>query len=312
MRCGTALGQSWRPMAGTRLLLLTLLPLLQPLAAVALPAHRPARHPLTTTRKILAQMRPSDLLALQRGGSACSVPGAAPVCNPGACPGGRVAASCQPAVTAATGGGGHDCGPALQQALDSCCPLVTIPALPSNVPWVTNSSLCIRSNTKVVFSPGVTVLAGRGCFKDYVAPLFWVAGSTLATSNISNVTIVGYGAKWKMWKEDYDTPALGYVHSEARPGLYMYRCTNCSVFGLTVAASGGDGMEIVGSKDVFIKDVVLDDNYRQGMSVVAVEDMLVEGSVFSNTGQRHGTPPMAGKQIGHAGHNCNCQVASGP
>eukprot|EP01052_Picozoa_sp_SAG31_P028794 SAG31_NODE_2809_length_5062_cov_2.636107_2_plen_284_part_00 len=125
----------------------------------------------------------------------------------------------------------------------------------------------------------------------------------------SNVTIVGYGARWKMWKGDYDNASLGYVHSEARPGLYMYRCKSCSVFGLTVMASGGDGMEIVGSKDVHVKDVLLDNNYRQGMSVVGIEDMLVEGSVFSNTGQRHGTPPMAGVDIepddtGCQAHRC--------
>ena len=192
--------------------------------------------PMRTIRKTLAHMRPSDLRRLHDGGSACSAPGAAPTCKPDACPGGQVTVSCPAAAS------GRDCGPQLQQALDSCCPLVTIPALPSNASWMTNSSLCIRSNTKVVFSAGTTVVAGRGGFKDYVAPLFWVAGSTLATSNISNVTIVGHGARWKMWKEDYDTPSLGYVHSEARPGLYMYRCKDCSVFGLTVEGSGGDGM----------------------------------------------------------------------
>jgi hypothetical protein len=93
-----------------------------------------------------------------------------------------------------------------------------------------------------------------------------------------------YGAALKMWKLDYDNPSLGYVHSEARPGLYMYRCHGCRVFGLTVTASGGDGMEIVWVKDVHVAGVTLDDNYRQGMSVVGALDLLVENSTFSNTG----------------------------
>ena len=226
-------------------------------------------------------------------GSACAAPGAAPVCTSGSCPSGEVTVQCPPSSA--------DCSSRLQQALNSCCGVVRVPPRgPASAPvhrYVTNTSLCIRSNTKIIFAAGVMIEAGRFAFMDYVAPLFWVAGSTLATSNISNVTIIGHSAVWKMWKEDYDNPALGYIHSEARPGLYMYRCTDCSVVGLTVEASGGDGMEIVGSKRVHIKDVVLDNNYRQGMSVVGVEDMLVEGSVFSNTGRLHGTPPMAGVDV---------------
>jgi hypothetical protein len=53
----------------------------------------------------------------------------------------------------------------------------------------------------------------------------------------------------------------------------------------------------VDSRRVHVADVVLDDNYRQGMSVVGAVNVLVERSVFSNTGQRAGTPPMGGVDV---------------
>jgi hypothetical protein len=72
----------------------------------------------------------------------------------------------------------------------------------------------------------------------------------------------------------------------------MEQCTRCRVLGLTVTMAGGDGIEVVQSKDVHIKDVMLDNNYRNGISIVGATDMLVEHSIFSNTGQGAGTSPM--------------------
>jgi hypothetical protein len=183
-----------------------------------------------------------------------------------------------------------ECGEQLQAVFDSCCPTIKIPARADGSPWVTATTLWLRSNSNITFDKGVTVLAMRGQFKTKGAPLF-------LARNISNLTINGYGATWKMWKFDYDNPGLGYCHSEARPGLWMTLCTGCRIFGLTVTMTGGDGIEVVQSKDVHIKDVVLDNNYRQGMSVVGIENMLVENSIFSNTGQGAGTPPMCGVDI---------------
>ena len=46
------------------------------------------------------------------------------------------------------------------------------------------------------------------------------------------------------------------------------------------------------------------------MSVVGIVDMLVQGSVFSNTGQRHGTPPMAGVDVEPDDTGCNVHQCS--
>ena len=149
-----------------------------------------------------------------------------------------------------------ECGQELQAAFDSSCPHIHVPARADGSPWITASTLSLRSNSNVTFENGVTILAKRGEFKTKGAPLFILR-------NTSNVTISGYNATWRMWKFDYDDPSLGYCHSEARPGLWMTGCTGCRVFGLTVTMTGGDGIEVVQSKDVHIKDVVLDNNYRQ-------------------------------------------------
>ena len=79
--------------------------------------------------------------------------------------------------------------------------------------------------------------------------------------------------------------------------LDLQSCTNVRIYGLTLAESGGDGIYLgtatgsVPSKDIVIKDVVCDKNYRQGISVINAENLLIEDCVLSNTA---GTAPAAG------------------
>ena len=207
----------------------------------------------------------------------------APVCAPDSC------ASSTGVHTAQCSGA--ECSEPLQAAFDSCCPFIIVPPRSDGSPWVTAKTLWLRSNSTVTFRPGVTILAMRGQFKTKGAPLF-------LARNISNLTVSGYGAVWQMWKHDYDRPSLGYCHSEARPGLWMGPgCDGCRVFGLIITMTGGDGIEVVESTNVHLKDVKLDNNYRQGLSVVGVENMLVEDALFSNTGQGAGTAPMDGVDV---------------
>lgn len=61
--------------------------------------------------------------------------------------------------------------------------------------------------------------------------------------------------------------------------------------------SGGDGIYLGAGKNgepnqnIVIRDVVCDKNYRQGISVITAQDLLIENVILSNTG---GTPPQAG------------------
>ena len=61
--------------------------------------------------------------------------------------------------------------------------------------------------------------------------------------------------------------------------------------GLRVEETGGDGIYVLGYSNIHISDCVLDRNFRQGMSVINVSNLLVERTTFSNT---DGTAPMAG------------------
>jgi len=64
--------------------------------------------------------------------------------------------------------------------------------------------------------------------------------------------------------------------------------------GLTLRDTGETASYVAGggklnhSRDIHIKDVVCDNNYRQGISVISVDGLLVEDSRFNNT---WGTPP---------------------
>ena len=78
----------------------------------------------------------------------------------------------------------------------------------------------------------------------------------------------------------------------------LYSCENVKIIGLTLMSSGGDGVYVGNAhkplnycKDIVIKDCVIDDNHRQGISVISVVNLLIENCVIKNT---KGTRPEAG------------------
>ena len=79
--------------------------------------------------------------------------------------------------------------------------------------------------------------------------------------------------------------------------LNFHGCTNVTVAGLTLAESGGDGIYLgagrngATNRNVVIRDVVCDRNYRQGISVITAENLLIENCILRDTG---GTAPQAG------------------
>jgi hypothetical protein len=179
-----------------------------------------------------------------------------------------------------------DATAALQAAIDSKVPKLTI----DNVgkPWVV-TPLRLVSNQEIVFEEGVELLAKAGEFKG-------TNDSLLSAANCRNITLRGYKATVRMRRADYDNPAL-YKRAEWRHCLSIRSCSNVKVLGLTLAESGGDGIYLgtatqwVTNKDILIKDVVCDRNYRQGISVITAENLLIENTVLRDTA---GTAPQAG------------------
>jgi len=179
----------------------------------------------------------------------------------------------------------EDATECLQAAIDSKVPKLIVDKV--GKPWIVRP-LKLVSNQEIVFEPGVEVLAKADEFKGTNDSLF-------TGRDIDNVTLIGYGATLRMRRADYDDPTR-YKKAEWRHVLQFFSCRNIKVYGLTLAESGGDGIYLgTGSRgpnvDVHIKDCVCEKNYRQGISVINAENLLIENTILRDTA---GTAPQAG------------------
>ena len=157
-------------------------------------------------------------------------------------------------------------------------------------PWIVDR-IKLAGNQELAFEKGVVVLAKKGAFHGRGDSLF-------SAANKSNIKLIGYGAPHvvlQMRRDDY--ASREYSKAEWRTMLELTSCTNVTVSGLTLAESGGDGIYLGTSrgsepcKNVVIKDVICDRNYRQGISVINAENLLIENCVLKDTA---GTSPRAG------------------
>ena len=178
----------------------------------------------------------------------------------------------------------EDSTEALQAAINSGAQKLIVENM--GKPWIVRP-MSLASNQEIIFEEGCEVLAKRGEFEGRNDTLFTARG-------VENVTIRGYGATWRMWREDYDNPEL-YEKAEWRHCLALRGVDGVNVYGLTLRESGGDGIYFgaggVTNFNVHIKDVICDSNYRQGISVITAENLLIEDTIMRNTS---GTPPQAG------------------
>ncbi len=196
----------------------------------------------------------------------------------------------------------EDSTDALQAAINSGAERVIVPNMTKD--WIVRP-ITLASDQELVLEEGVVITAKRGEYRGK-------GDSVLTARDVSNLVIRGYGATIRMQKEDYIMGAVldamgwdrwlfgRYEKAESRMVLSLRGCTNVKVYGLTLRDSGGDGIYVDGSgkqaysKNVLIKDVLCDNNYRQGISVISADGLLVEDCVFQNT---WGTPPCAGVDI---------------
>ncbi|GEN67396.1 right-handed parallel beta-helix repeat-containing protein [Chryseobacterium rhizosphaerae] len=82
-------------------------------------------------------------------------------------------------------------------------------------------------------------------------------------------------------------------------GIYILSSSNINIIGSYIESNWGDGICIggrngVSSSDITIKNVVLKDNRRNGLTVGAVTNMLLENAYIANTS---GINPQAGIDI---------------
>ena len=195
----------------------------------------------------------------------------------------------------------EDATGALQAAINSPAKKVIVPNMARD--WIVRP-ITLVGDQELVLEKGVIITAKRGEYRG--------RGDCVFTArDVANLTIRGYGATVRMQKEDYIVGKVlvdfgwhrwfgQYEKAEWRTPLSLLGCTNVKVYGLTLRDSGGDGIYLGNTrkqqycKDVVIKDVVCDNNYRQGISVISVDGLVVEHCVFANT---WGTPPSSGVDI---------------
>jgi parallel beta-helix repeat protein len=183
-----------------------------------------------------------------------------------------------------------DCTANLQAALNGTADTIVIPNTGS--PWVTGRLILSRSNVTLRLEPGVELLANLNAFSNS-------NHSLLELRWCKNVTISGYGATFRMLNGT--DPA--YANGEGRHCLSLRAVDKVLIEGLTFTKAGGDGIYMrdgfggadpLCSSNVTIQDCVMDDNRRQGISVVSAENLLIQRCILSNTGVTSGAAPMAG------------------
>lgn len=179
----------------------------------------------------------------------------------------------------------EDATETLQAAVDSGVKQLIVPYM--GQPWIVRP-LRLRGDLELIFEPGVVVWAKKNQFKGKGDSLF-------SATDVSHLVLRGYGATLRMRHKDYMTSA--YEKAEWRTVLDFAGCSDITIEGLRLESSGGDGIYLGCTarqpycQDVVIRDVICDDNHRQGISVIGAVNLLIENCVLANTG---GTAPQAG------------------
>jgi hypothetical protein len=177
---------------------------------------------------------------------------------------------------------------ALQAAIRSKAKKVIVPYM--GKPWVIEP-IFLESNQEIIFQHGVIITAKPGSFKGRTDALF-------SAVDKRNITLTGYRADLVMRKKEYTHPP--YEKGEWRHCIAILGCHNINIFGLNIANSGGDGIYIgrssriegaPNSDNIHIKDVICGNNYRQGISIISVSNLLIENSTFFSSS---GTAPEGG------------------
>jgi len=174
--------------------------------------------------------------------------------------------------------------PYFQAAIDSGAGVVIVPDV--GRPWNVRP-VELRSNQEIVFEPGAVVQALRGAFVKTDRVLF-------TARDVENLTLRGYGAELRMWKEDYQGPE--YEPSQWRHMISLLGAKNVKILGLTLKSSGGDGIyvgrgAVPYSQNVLIRDVTATDHHRQAISVVSGDHVVIDHCELTSTA---GTLPEAG------------------
>lgn len=176
----------------------------------------------------------------------------------------------------------------VQAAIDSGAAKVIIPLAGQD--WIVRPITMTQDDQTILFENGVVVQAKEGAIRNRGTRLFEAIGRR-------NITFSGYGATLRMGR---DEQFIREYHERGRRGgdlICILGSEEVLIEGLHLVEAWNDGIYVGRgggqdySRNITVRHVVADSNHRQGMSIVSVDGMLVEHSVFKNT---RGGAPMAG------------------
>ena len=189
----------------------------------------------------------------------------------------------------------------LQLLLDRGDDVLVRPQPGADPAWLVGQPLKFRrSHQRVTFAPGTLVWAANDSFHGSTDCLFTIgtypqrlAPGVPGPPSLTNLSIVGYGAICRMRRKDYakasnDKSNGWYSVSEYRAGLVIQGSSHVTIEGITIQETGGDGIYIQTVWNVTLHRVLIDGGYRNGISVIAADGLLVEHSIVQNT---RGTDP---------------------
>jgi len=172
---------------------------------------------------------------------------------------------------------------AFRQAVNSHHPVIIIDKQDED--WLIDPTRFFDTTKVIVFEEGVVVRARPDAYGSENARM-------IDFLRPRNLEMYGYGATITMNKSEYSS-------GEGRHALSILSGDNVRVEGFTISDSGGDGMYIaasngVPSKNIYVDNIISDNNRRQGMSIINAENVWVSNSTFMNT---NGTLPEAGVDL---------------
>lgn len=181
----------------------------------------------------------------------------------------------------------EDATQALQNAINSGASKIIVDNMGTD--WIVSKPIELASNQEIIFEENVVVQAKKGAFSG-------TNDCLLIGRNVQKSTLTGRkGATLRMQRDDYANPKL-YKKAEWRHGISYIDSRDVIIRGLTVRETGGDGLYLGASrngynKNVLVEDMNFDANYRLGMAVISVEDLMMRRCKFNNT---KGTGPDGG------------------
>jgi hypothetical protein len=146
--------------------------------------------------------------------------------------------------------------------------------------WFVQPLTITNSNLVVVFENGTIVQGRAGYFTGTYDRL-------LTITAVHGIKILGYGGTMRM-------NASG---NEDRHAIRIDACDTVGIYGLRIVKASGDGIYVCGyagnnySSYITLQECKVDSSYRNGISIISVKHLVVDGCIVSHTS---GTAPQDG------------------